>query len=89
MGYPRGGNRWKTRFGSWVGDVTVASIVSALDRNPDLRITESAVYQWLRGHAPNPARARALVELSEGAIDYEVVYSHREELEKMDRCRST
>lgn len=86
MGFPRSGARWKTRFGSWVGEVTVAQIVSHLQRDPELRVTESAVYHWLRGHAPNPDRARALVELSKGEISYDAIYSHRKELREAEKC---
>lgn len=72
--------RWETDFGRWVGTVGVGYIVSALDDDPDLRVTSSAVYQWLRGHAPSPERAARLVELSRGALSLESIYMHRQQL---------
>ena len=68
--------RWDTEFGSWVREVGVPRIVSALARDPDLRVTNSAVYQWLQGHEPRPARARALVRLSGGRLTLDAIYDH-------------
>lgn len=52
---------WETEFGRWVADFGVPRIVKALARDPDLRVTNQAVYEWLQGHPPRPARAMALV----------------------------
>jgi len=89
MGYQRDALRWRTRFGSWVGEVTVSGIVSALSSDPELSVTRGAVYQWLRGHSPTATRARALVKLSGGRLSFDEIYSHREELEELNRCGST
>jgi hypothetical protein len=47
-----------------------------LASDPDLRVTNQAVYEWLQGHAPRPARALALVELSGGRLTLEAIYAH-------------
>lgn len=72
--------RWQTPFGQWVSDFGVSRIVSALAPNPDLRVTHDAVYHWLGGHAPRPARAMALVELSGGRLTLEAIYQHVQEV---------
>ena len=77
--------RWHTRFGRVVGEITVPKIVAALDHDPDLRVTNKAVYAWLAGHEPRPDRARALVELSGGKLTLEMIYSQRRELAKLRR----
>ena len=69
-------SRWETEFGRWVADYGVLRIVKALADDPDLRVTNQAVYEWLQGHAPRPARAMALVELSEGRLTLETIYGH-------------
>ena len=68
--------RWKTEFGQWVSDFGVPRIVAGLARDPDLRVTNQAVYEWLQGHAPRPARAMALVEMSGGRLTLEAIYKH-------------
>lgn len=81
---------WDTDFGRWVGDFGVSHIVDALGRNPELRVTHQAVYSWIRGHAPNPTRARELVRLSGGQITLDVIYRHAEEIKDRHKpCRST
>ena len=72
--------RWETEFGRWVGDFGVPRIVKALARDPDLRVTNQAVYEWLQGHPPRPARAMALVELSGGRLTLEAIYEHGREM---------
>ena len=79
--YRRVPTRWETEFGRWVSDVGVSRIVSALARDPDLRVTNQAVYEWLQGHAPRPARAVALVELSGGRLTLEAIYQHGREVQ--------
>jgi hypothetical protein len=74
--YRRDPSRWDTDFGRWVADYGVPRIVSALARDPDLRVTNHAVYHWLKGFAPRPDRAFALVELSGGQISLEAIYRH-------------
>ena len=73
-------SRWETDFGRWVGDFGVPQIVKALAHDPDLRVTNQAVYEWLQGHPPRPARAMALVELSRGRLTLEVIYRHGREI---------
>jgi hypothetical protein len=72
--------RWRTRFGSWVGQVTVQAIVAQLGEAEATRVTPNAVYQWLAGHSPSPTRAGALVRLSRGQLTYEAIYAHRSEM---------
>lgn len=74
--YRRDPLRWQTTFGQWVSDFGVTRIVAALSDDPDLRVTRRAVYEWLRGHPPRPARAMALVELSGGRLTLEAIYEH-------------
>lgn len=73
-------SRWETDFGRWVGDFGVPRIVAALAHDPDLRITNQTVYEWLQGHAPHPTRALALVEMSGGRLSLEAIYRHRQEV---------
>lgn len=68
--------RWTTDFGRWVAEYGVPSIVAALACDPDLRVTNDAVYQWIKGVEPRPARARALVRLSRGRLTLEAIYEH-------------
>jgi hypothetical protein len=68
--------RWQTEFGQWVSDFGVPRIVAALGRDPDLRVTNQAVYEWLQGHAPRPTRAMALVEMSRGRLTLDAIYDH-------------
>ena len=72
--------RWDTEFGRWVGDVGVPRIVAALAHDPDLRVTNQAVYEWLQGHAPHPSRAMALVEMSRGRLTLTAIYQHGREV---------
>jgi len=80
------GPRWESEFGRWVAEYGVSAIVEALANDPQLRVTKHAVYEWLRGHAPHPDRARALVRLSRGRLTLEAIYQHvREERERLRR----
>jgi hypothetical protein len=74
--------RWETDFGRWVSETGVPRIVAALARDPDLRVTNNTVYHWLRGHAPRPERAKALVELSGGRLTLEAIYDHGRQVRK-------
>ena len=80
--YKRVPSRWETEFGRWVSDFGVPRIVKALARDPDLRVTNQAVYEWLQGHPPRPARAMALVELSGGRLTLETIYEHGREIRR-------
>jgi len=80
--YKRVPSRWQTEFGRWVADVGVPQIVKALDHDPDLRVTNQAVYEWLQGHPPRPARAMALVEMSGGRLTLEAIYEHSREIRR-------
>ncbi len=73
-------DRWQTEFGRWVADFGVPRIVAGLADNPNLRVTNQAVYEWLQGHAPQPARAMALVEMSQGRLTLEAIYQHSREV---------
>ena len=75
--------RWNTTFGQWVADVSVPVIVSTLHSDPALRVTTTCVYQWLRGHQPRPARARALVQMSDGRLTMDTIYDHAREMEEL------
>lgn len=82
--------RWDTEFGRWVGEFGPSRIVAALGRNPELSVTNGAVYEWLRGHQPRPDRAIALVEMSGGRLSLDAIYRHGREIDlrsKGGRCR--
>ena len=74
--FKRASARWETKFGRWVAEAGVPTIFAALGRDPDLRVTNNAVYNWLRGHALRPDRARALVDLSGGSLTLDDIYDH-------------
>jgi hypothetical protein len=78
--YKRVPYRWETQFGRWVSDFSVPRIVARLACDPDLRVTNQAVYEWLQGHAPRPTRAMALVEMSGGRLTLEAIYEHGRQL---------
>ena len=83
--------RGHTRFGVWISDVGIDTIVDALKSDPEVRCTISAVRKWLLGHEPRPMRARALVELSKQLgkpISLEMIYDHGRELEILSRDQS-
>ena len=80
--YKRVPSRWETDFGRWVADFGVPQIVKALARDPELRVTNQAVYEWLQGHPPRPARAMALVEMSGGRLTLEAIYEHSSEVRR-------
>jgi hypothetical protein len=82
--YPRVPSRWDTDFGRWVADVGVPRIVATLSRDPQLRVTSQAVYEWLQGHAPHPARAMALVEMSQGRLTLDAIYQHARQMRQAD-----
>ena len=73
--------RWETPFGRWVHDTGVSRIVAALGRDPDLSVTNHAVYDWVAGrHPPKPAHAMALVRMSHGRLTLEEIYQHRHQV---------
>ncbi len=78
--FKRDPNRWQTQFGRWVADFGVPRIVAVLGQDPDLRVTKHAVYHWLKGYAPRPDRALALVEMSQGRLTLEAIYQHSREV---------
>ena len=82
--YKRVPDRWQTEFGRWVADFGVPNIVAGLAHDPDLRVTNQAVYEWLQGHAPQPARAMALVEMSEGRLTLEAIYKHSQQVRQVE-----
>lgn len=83
--FKRAPDRWQTDFGRWVADFGVPRIVAALAHDPNLRVTNQAVYEWLQGHAPHPARAMALVEMSQGRLTLEAIYEHSRQVKQSER----
>ncbi len=77
-------DRWQTEFVRWVADFGVPRIVAGLAHDPDLRVTNQAVYEWLQGHAPQPARAMALVEMSSGRLTLEAIYKHAQQVRQAE-----
>ena len=82
--YPRVPSRWDTEFGRWVADFGVPRIVAVLGQDPDLRVTKHAVYHWLKGYAPRPDRALALVEMSQGRLTLESIYQHGRQMRQSE-----
>ena len=82
--YKRDPDRWQTEFGRWVADFGVPRIVAGLSNDPNLRVTNQAVYEWIQGHAPHPARAMALVEMSQGRLTLEAIYQHGQQMRQSD-----
>ncbi len=82
--YKRDPNRWQTDFGRWVADFGVPRIVAGLARDPALRVTNQTVYEWLQGHTPQPARAMALVEMSQGRLTLEAIYQHGRQMRQSE-----
>lgn len=72
--------RWRTRFGQWIAGYGVANIVRDLGGK---RVTSQAVYGWLSGSLPRIDRARALVKLSDGALTFGMIFSHKLEMAKL------
>ncbi|MDH4038445.1 MAG: hypothetical protein OEV86_13300 [Candidatus Krumholzibacteria bacterium] len=62
----------------------VPRIVAALAHDPNLRVTNQAVYEWLQGHAPHPTRALALVEMSGGRLTLNAIYEHGREVRQVE-----
>lgn len=82
--YKRDPDRWQTEFGRWVADFGVPRIVAVLGQDPDLRVTKHAVYHWLKGYAPRPDRALALVEMSQGRLTLESIYQHGRQMRQSE-----
>lgn len=85
--FKRTPSRWETEFGRWVSEFGVPRIVAALARDPELQVTKNAVYQWLRGRAPRPDRAMALVELSGGRLTLDAIFDHGRQVRKTGPSR--
>jgi hypothetical protein len=72
--------RWETRFGGWVGHVTVRGVVRELTIL-GVPVTPKGVYGWLAGvTVPRAERAMAMVKISRGRIRLEDVYRHKLEV---------
>ena len=82
--YKRDPDRWQTEFGRWVADFGVPRIVAVLGQDQNLRVTKHAVYHWLKGHAPRPDRALALVEMSQGRLTLEAIYQHSRQMRQAE-----
>ena len=82
--YKRDPDRWQTEFGRWVADFGVPRIVAVLGQDPDLRVTKHAVYHWLKGYAPRPDRALALVEMSQGRLTLDAIYQHGRQMKQSE-----
>ena len=82
--YKRDPNRWQTEFGRWVAEFGVPRIVAVLGQDPNLRVTKHAVYHWLKGYAPRPDRALALVEMSQGRLTLEAIYQHSRQMRQSE-----
>jgi len=76
--------RWQTPFGRWIADYTVPRLVSDLQGDPAISVTRWAVYAWLAGHPPRPARAEALVRLSNGRLTLEDIYRHADQVREIE-----
>ncbi len=82
--YKRDPDRWQTDFGRWVAEFGVPRIVAVLGQDPNLRVTKHAVYHWLKGYAPRPDRALALVEMSQGRLTLDAIYQHGRQMRQSE-----
>ena len=82
--FKRDPDRWQTEFGRWVADFGVPRIVAVLGQDPNLRVTKHAVYHWLKGYAPRPDRALALVEMSQGRLTLDAIYQHGRQMRQSE-----
>ena len=80
--FRRAPDRWHTEFGRWVSDFGTSRIVAALAHDPDLRVTNQSVYEWLQGHPPTASRALALVAMSRGRRTLDAIYHHALEIRR-------
>lgn len=72
-------SRWGTRFGTWVGEVSVAKIVVDL-RRAGHPITSGCVYHWVAGRAaPTLPIAGAIVRISGGRVTYEDILAQKQD----------
>ena len=73
----RNGIGWNTRFGRWVSDVGIGTIVEQLAREKNAAVTPQAVYSWVYGvSSPRRARAQALEKISSGRLTLDEIYNH-------------
>ena len=71
--------RWRTKFASFVGEVTVGSLIEGLQRE-GIVTTQKAVYHWIAGRTvPRLPTAVALVRVSAGRLTLEDIAQHRQE----------
>jgi hypothetical protein len=85
----RNSSRWDTDFGRWIDEFGgVSAVVAALGRDPELSVSQNTVYEWLRGHAPHPTRAYALVEISGGRLTLDDIYSQPRQIQQASRDES-
>lgn len=72
---------WRTRFASFVdsfGGVGALARELAVEGEP---VTKFAVYNWITGRrSPRADAAAAVVRISDGALQLEDVYGHRQEV---------
>lgn len=73
-------NRWSTEFGQFVSGYGVPALARDLTAN-GAQVTSSSIYKWLAGQTePRPGTARAMRALSGGALSFDAIFGHREQV---------
>jgi len=80
MAKPRLPVYWGTTLGRWLGAFGVSRLRQQLTQR-GLPINVRTPYHWLDGsNAPSLPYARAMTQMSLGALSLEDIFNHREEL---------
>ena len=82
-------SRWETTFGKFVRKHSVQRLVFEL-RSQGFSVTTTAIYYWLRPGGPNPKpkHAKAIVDLSNGELTMEDIYSHQQQIAQLDGVKA-
>lgn len=77
--------RYGTPFGSFVSRYGANRLASAIT-STGMPTAPQTVYGWLRGDkSPAPARAIAIVQISQGEVRLEDVFAHRAAISQRQR----
>jgi len=80
--------RWRTPFGRFVQQRTVRRLARDLSQL-GVPMTSHTVYDWISGrHAPRPACAAAIVQVSGGKLTFSDIYRHRTEMQTLSTMPS-
>lgn len=72
--------RWMTPFGKWVSHYGVTRLTTSL-ASLGQPVRPKTIYGWVAGDiVPREPRAKAIVEIAEGAVGIDDVYAQRDQL---------